>query len=159
MVEDIESLLRLYDYSPTLVLFENLVDSNLIKEEETLFEISQLGDKEKLNPIDVVLESLLNIISEDISYKQLTHSREKVLINSNVRKLAVERIWKAIGRDKMKLKELHKEWLHMLAEFLTQLSRREKDMKIDKAIFLVSERFRISASSAIKAMVSINSRI
>lgn len=154
--EEIESILQLYDYSPTLVLFENLLDVDYSKEKRAILTISKLTGKEKLNPVGIVLESLVNVVSEDISRRELTLSKDKVLINSNMRNLAVEMIWRFIGNDQRKLRKLHHLWLGRLTAFLNQLCQGKKNLKIDEVIFLVSSRFRISALSAIKAIASIS---
>jgi len=154
MTEEIESFLDLYNYSPTLILFEPLPDSNLSKEKEAISEIFKVSSKEKLNPLDIVLESLVNVVSEHISCREVTHSRDKVLINSNVRNRAVEEILRLINGDKEKLRELHREWLRMLVAFLKQLH--PQNLKIDEVIFFVSNQFRISAVSAIRAIRSVS---
>lgn len=154
--EEIESILQLYDYSPTLVLFENLLDVDYSKEKRAILTISKLTGKEKLNPVGIVLESLINVVSEDISRRELTLSKDKVLINSNMRNLAVEMILRFIGNDQRKLRKLHHLWLGRLVAFLNQLYQRKKNLKIDEIIFLVSSRFRISGLSAIKAIASIS---
>jgi len=152
MIEEIDSLLQLYDYSPTLVLFENLLDVDQTKEREAILTVSKLTGREELNPIDVVLESTLNVVSEDISRKKITHPTDKVLINTDIRNLAVERILRLIDNDKRKLRKLHHLWLHRLDVFLNQLYQKRKNLSIDEVIFLVSTQFRISALSAIRAI-------
>lgn len=154
MKRDVKSLMKLYDRNPTLVLFENLLDSTYTREKENLSGILRLGEKEKLNPIDVVLESLVNVISEDISRRELTHSEDKVLINSDVRNMAVDEILESINNDKRKLIKLHTMWMNALIEFLNELYQREGNLKLEEVIFLVSDQFRISALSGIKAIAS-----
>jgi NAD dependent epimerase/dehydratase family enzyme len=155
MTEEIESFLKLYEHSPSLVLYENLAKPFGNKENKTNLDISQLVNEEKLNPIDVVLESLVNVISEEISRKEFTHSEDKVLINSRIRNLAAEKILKAINNDKERLRHLHQSWLQMLREFLRQLCQNERKLRIDRVIFEVSSRFRISSPSAIKAIATV----
>lgn len=154
--EEVESILQLYDYSPTLILFENLLDVDYSKEKRAILTISKLTGKEKLNPVGIVLESLINVVSEDISRRELTFSKDKVLINSNMRNLAVEMMLRFIGNDQRKLRKLHHLWLGRLMAFLNQLYQRKKNLKIDEVIFLVSSRFRISGLSAIRAIASIS---
>jgi len=154
MKEEIESIIELYDYAPTLVLFENLLDFDYTKEKEKISKILEWGEQEKLNPIDVVLESLVNVISEEISRSELTHSEDKVLINRDIRNMAVEKVLRFIGNSKTRLRKLHKLWLRALVAFLSQLHQERKNLKIDEAVFLVGSHFRISASSAIRAIAS-----
>ena len=154
MKEKIESFIELYESSPSLVLFENLLDFDHKKEKE-FSAILELGEQEKLNPVDIVLESLVNIISEEISRREVTHSEDKVLINRDIRNMAVEKILKFFGNNKTKLRKMHQLWLGALKVFLNNLYEKRKNLKIDEVIFLVGSRFRISALSAIRAIASI----
>lgn len=151
----VESLIRLYDASPTLILYENLLELDYDKaEKQQLTKILQLGEKEKLNPIKVVLESQINVISEDISRRELTHSEDKVLINSDIRNMAVKEFLEFIKNDKDRLIELHRMWMNRLRKFLAELYQKDAKMNMEEVIFLVSRQFRISALSAIKAFSS-----
>jgi hypothetical protein len=155
MTAELDSLLRLYESSPTLVLFEGLASMNYSKQKEIVSRISKVAGKEKLNPIDVVLESLVNVVSEDVSREELTHSSDKVLINTKIRDLAVERIIKFVNDDVNVLKMLHELWLGMLKGFIRQLINSRKNLGIEEVIYFVSTRFRISSLSAIRAIASI----
>lgn len=153
--KEIESLLKLYDYSPSLILYGNILNSDLTIEKRKIFEKISNLIQEELNPIDVVLESLVNVISEDISRRNWTHSEDKVLIDNKIRNHAVKVLLEIIDNDKEKLKMLHKIWMQMLTEFLKEIHQQENNVNIDKVIFIVSERFRTSSLSAIRAITSI----
>jgi hypothetical protein len=155
MATELDSFLKLYESSPTLVLFEGLASTNYSKQKEIVSQISKVASKEGLNPIDVVLESIVNVVSEDVSREELTHSRDKVLINSKIRDLAVERVIKFVNDDINVLKMLHESWLGMLKDFIRQLLNSKKDLGIEEVIYLVGSRFRISSLSAIRAIASI----
>jgi hypothetical protein len=157
MKEEIHSFMELYNYLPTLMLFENLLaDGDYLRKKENVSRILELSEEAKLNPIDVVLESLVNVVSEDISRQRLTHSTDKILINSDIRNTAVDRILTFVDNDERKLRELHKAWLNRLKMFMKQLYQRDKNMKIEETIFRVSNQFRIAGLSAITAIASVS---
>lgn len=153
MTNEIISIMQLYNDTPSLVLYEDLLEIN--EENERICELLEVGQQQALNPIDVVLESVVNIFSEKVSSEEVTHSEEKVLINQDIQNRAIQRVIKLIGGSREKLKELHRIWLEDLKAFLQQLYQTRKRMNIDEVIFVVSSKFRISSTSAIKAIVSV----
>jgi hypothetical protein len=155
MAAGLDSFLKLYEFSPTLVLFQGPVSMNCSKEKEIISRIFGFAEKERLNPIDVVLESLVNVVCEDISREELTHSNDTVLINSRIRDSAAQRIVELVSDDVSVLKTLHKSWLSLLKNFIQQVLSSRKDIRIEEIIFLVGSRFRISSSSAIRAIASV----
>jgi hypothetical protein len=154
--EEIAAFFELYKTSPTLILFDSVSDAVEKQEETAKLQICQLKEDGKTNPLDIVLESLVNVVSEDISTNSLTYSKEKVLINNNVRKAAVERICNFIGNDAKKLKIFHDLWLKQFSLFLKQLYESDNKLAVNRAAFLAGNYFRISTKSAIRVMISIS---
>lgn len=153
MEEETRYFLELFNSSPTLVLFGDILNSDKVNGE--IAEIVNIGKKEELNPIEVVMESLVNVISEDISRKELTCAKDRILINKDVQNKAVETVLNIISANKLKLKKLHSQWLDWLRSYLEQLYHEVKSRNVDEVIFLVGRRFRISSQSTIKALNSI----
>jgi hypothetical protein len=151
---NVEAIFQLYDTSPSLVLFESVSNEEYSKESEVVSSVCKLSER-KLNPIEIVMESLINVFSEEISSKEITLTKESVLVNSRVRSLAVEKIIALINNDNSILKMLHDMWLDKLRSYLTQLYNERNHLTIDAVIFRVSNQFRISSLSAIKAIKSI----
>jgi len=155
MDREIESFMELYDYPlPSLVLFDNLLEVDYAKEKETLSNVLRISEG-KLNPMSIIIESMINIAAERISSQRLTRSKDKVLINPDIRDRAIQDVLQLINKDPRKLKRFHEAWLKKLITFLRGLYQNKKDLKVDEVIFLVSKRFRISALSSIQAIVSI----
>ena len=153
---EINSFLKLYDVAiPKLILFDAPPPSKEEKEKAALQQISKLSKNEKANPLDIVLESWINVISEDISRKEITFSNDKVLINWSVRDAAVECVRKFIGEDKEKLMTFHDMWLRKFGSFLKQLYEHDKKMTVDDAALFAGSQFRISTNSAMRAMSSV----
>ena len=153
MTKEITSIMQLYDESPSLVLYENLLEIN--EYNEKICNLLEVGQQQALNPIEVVLESVVNIFSEKVSSEEITHSEEKVLINQDMQNRAIQRIIDLIGNSRKKLQELHRLWLEDLSDFLHKFFAERKQVNIDELVFEVSSKFRISSSSAIKAIASI----
>lgn len=153
MSEQIEQWMDLYKTSPSLVLFEDMIDVDSEEEKQEFLKL--IPPNETLNPIDVVLESLVNIISEKISSETITESEDKILINPIIRKKAVAVILDFLGRDYKKVKMLHELWLKELLRFLRHLYKNTARMQIEEVLFQISKRFRISGISAIKTVSTI----
>lgn len=153
MSEQIEQWMDLYKTSPSLVLFEDMIDVDSEEEKQEFLKL--IPPNETLNPIDVVLESLVNIISEKISSETITESEDKILINPIIRKKAVAEILDFLGRDYKKVKMLHELWLKELSRFLRHLYKNTARMQIEEVLFQISKRFRVSGISAIKAVSTI----
>jgi hypothetical protein len=154
--QEINSLLGLYDIIiPKLILYDVPNPNREKREKESLRKIAEFSGNERANPLDIVLESWINVMSEDISRKKITFSNNKVLINGNVRDAAVDSIRDFIGEDKQKLMAFHDMWLRKFSGFLKQLFEQDKRMTVDEATLLAASQFRISTSSAMRAIISI----
>lgn len=148
----VEELMELYEGSPNLVLYKN--DLVEVEQRKYVEEIARMGEGENLNPIDVILESLINIVSEKLSIDNLTHSMTTVYMDKSIQELATQKVIDFVKNDVSFLKEIHKEWLERLRIFLSNL----KEMRVQalhEAIFQVSLKFRISAPSSMKALTSL----
>jgi hypothetical protein len=154
MPDEISGFMRLFEMSPSLVLYEDMIETEGDERDELL---GVIGDRGKsLNPIEVVVESIINAKSEEISMNQITSSREKVLITPNVRRQAISEILGWLQEEKeTKLERLHESWLAELVSFLKHLLDSNPRLKTDELLFQVSRRFRISGISAIRAVLSI----
>ena len=148
----VTSLMRLYDPPPRLILYgKDLVESI---HNEKFEQILDLGVRNHLNPLEVVIESLLNIVAEDISERQVTSSPNVVLLNNDINRQAVERLYEILEKDPEILKRIHREWLKRLADFLYGLDSRRISMT-SEAVFQTAKEFRISAPSAMRAISSL----
>lgn len=153
MVDTIESWFALYEESPSLVLFDNLVTEDNGDVDELLR--NRATDIRHLNPIEVVIESFINIISEGISKQTVTSSEDKVLITSSIRSKATHVVVQMLRTvSDQELSQMHERWLRNLIAYL-EGQKDKGDLKRDELIYLVSERFRISGNSATKAISSI----
>lgn len=152
MSKKIETWMEMYKLSPSLVLFDDLVGAEYVSQNEAVLGIiREYG--ESLNPIDVVLESLVNKISEKISSEILTTSKDKVLITLDIRQKAIDKILQFIKKDpRRRLKWLHQNWLAALINFIKVISENGGNLKREEVIFQVGRRFRISSISAIRAI-------
>jgi len=153
MSEQIKQWMDLFKTSPSLVLFEDMI--GIDSEEEKQEFLKLIPPNETLNPIDVVIESFINIISEKISSETTTKSEDKILINPIIRKKAVVAILDFLGRDYKKVKMLHEFWIKELSSFLRHLYKNIAKMQTEEVLFQISKRFRISGISAIKAVSTI----
>ena len=155
MLEDkpiVEDLMQLFDVSPDLILYK----SDLLGTEQTQYieEITEINEEKNLNPLDVVLESLINVLSEKLSTDTLTQSATTVYVDKSIQELAIQKIIKFVRNDTHFLEEIHKKWLERLHSFIMNL--KEKGVQtLQEATFQVSMRFRISAQSSLKAMNSL----
>ena len=154
MTSLIQSWISLYELSPSLKLYDDMLDSG---NDAEIDEISGIVSNKSpsLNPIEVVLESLINVISENVSIDTLTSSEDKVLLNQEIRKKAAETILLFLKEDReQKLILMHKSWIEALVKFLRSLAESKGNLKMDEVLFRVSNRFRITASSAVRAVSS-----
>jgi len=106
----------------------------------------------QLNPMEVVLESLINKLTEKISEENLTRSQDTVLLNSRFRRMAMERLVEQARADNQFLTEIHQAWLHELEEYV--LHEMKGSLTADELVFRVAMRYRISTSSAARALKS-----
>lgn len=148
----IQELIALYNDSPHLILYK----SDLLKTEQGKYvkEMAKLGENQNLNPLEVVLESLINLLSEKLSIESMTHSRTVAYLDKSTQDLAVARIMKLCGENPSFFMQMHKAWLQELRNCLIEL----KGIGVqttEEATFRVSKRFRISGTSSLKAMTSI----
>ena len=54
-----------------------------------------------------------------------------------------------------KLKELHESWINEVLNYLNMLYREQGNIAINEVLYRVSDKFRISGESAIKATISV----
>lgn len=147
-----EELMQLYEDSPDLILYKS--DLLQIERERSIREIAAIAGDKKLNPIDVVLESLVNKLSERLSIENLTQSNTIAYLDKSILDLAVHRIVILVKRDASFLEKIHKEWLKKLQAFLLELKERGVQT-LEDATFQVSLKFRISATSSLRAIISV----
>lgn len=151
---DFEEILELYDEeTPKLILF----DAQTSEEKEKLIieKLSKLNGCIKANPLDIVLESWINVMSEKISRTKITFSNKRILLNDEVREEAIEKITKSICNDGLRLKEFHDQWLKKFANALRKISEQDEKVTIDDAVVQLGKQFRISTNSALRAIISI----
>jgi len=146
----IEELVRFYDESPSLVMYK----SNVLKtpQNELIREIAE--NNRDLNPIDVVLESLVNLLAERLSTENLTASKDTVCLDEPTQDLAVQRVRRLAEENASFLEEMHTKWLEKLQTFLSSL-KEQGVQTVQEAVFQIGLRFRISTGSVLKAIASI----
>ena len=109
-----DEILQMYDKdTPKLLLFEA---KKTEPQQIDIEELSKLNGCLATNPIDIVLESWINVLSERISVKDVTMSRDRALLNAKINNEAVEQIKRTIGDDGSKLKVFHDLWLKKFAD-------------------------------------------
>ncbi len=149
-----DEILKLYNEdTPKLILFDTHQPEE--KEKRIIEQFSKLNGCIKTNPLDIVIESWINVMSEKISATTITFSSKKILLNNEVRNEAIESITKAIGSDGSKLKAFHDLWLQKFANALRTLSKHDEKMTLDEAVVHLGKQFRISTNSALRAVLSI----
>ena len=150
----VKEWMTLYKINPELKMYENL----LVKNTEERIEEVIVGDniRSTLNPIDVVLESLMNVLTESISIKEITTSQDTTYITKSLREHAKNIIIDFLKEGKEnKLKELHESWINEVLNYLNMLYREQGNIAINEVLYRVSDKFRISGESAIKATISV----
>lgn len=147
-----EELMSLYEELPELVIYKS--DFLAVEKSEYIEEVIGTSGGEDLNPLDVVLESLINVLSEKLSTDTITQSKSMVYINKSIKDLAAQEVASLVKKDSSFLKEIHTKWLEGLRNFVAGLRKRGV-RTIQEATFQVCLKFRISASSSLKAMASI----
>jgi hypothetical protein len=133
-----KSVLELFDTSPELVIYEGTAERG------------SRAPEEDLGITGIVLESLLNVLAEDVSRREFTHS-DVVRINDAVMNRAAEVIAGSVAGDSGKLERLRKFWVSTLVRYLKQITK-DREVQTDEAVYLVGSHFRISALSAIRAL-------
>ena len=141
-----EELIGLFENQPTIVLYK---DDLLFIEQKK--KIAELTADNNLNPIDVVLESLINILCEKISIDKVTRSTNAVLINRTTQEEAVQIIFSIIKEDELFLQKIHDRWLSRLRDFIVE-SYNRGTLNFSELMFQISMKFRINASSSLKAI-------
>lgn len=158
MSKEIEDWMTMYDFAPSLVLFNDMIADEHQKQEKAFQKIVE-ECKEELNPIGVVLESLVNVISEHLSAEKITSSEDKILVSTEIRQLAIDTVSQFIEKNpKARLKMLHQRWLMSLRKFTKDMSQKHGNIRIEEALFRICRRFRISGVSAIKGISAITMR-
>jgi len=149
-----EELMQLYENLPNLVLYKD--DLLQIEQAHYIEEIATTNNEENLNPIEVVLESLINVLSEK-SVDDSASLATTVYVDKSVQEIAIQKILNLVKEDATFLKEMHKQWLKGLRSFLSTLQ--EKGVKtLQEATFQISLKFRISAKSSLTAISSLVQR-
>jgi|GEM_PF-3799818 len=146
-----DQLGELFDDMPDLVLYKNEISTTEISEVERIISI---GEEKDLNPLEVVLESLVNVLSEKLSVGVLTSSRTMACVNNSTRQQAIEQIIKLVKNDGSILRKMHGAWLRELRDFLNEM-KVEGIQTLQEVLFKVSFKFRISATSSIKAIATV----
>jgi len=153
--KEINTLLDRCEHVPTLILYDNLYAFEKTKESE-INEMTSVVEEKLANPLDIALESLLGFQCERLSCDKFGFDTEKIVINEQIMKQALKDIQIAFANNRKELIKLHDLWLNRLKLFLTKLCRANKNISTDEAIYLVSDHFRISTISAIRAIASIS---
>lgn len=148
----IDELMQLYENSPNLKLYKD--DLLEVEQSKHIEQIAGMYENGHLNPLDVVLESLINVLSEKLSIDSLTGSAKTVYVDKSIQELAMKKIVDIVRGDVSFLKAMHDEWLRKLRFFLSNLSKTGVQT-LQEAIFQVSVKFRISASSSLRAINSL----
>jgi O-phosphoseryl-tRNA(Cys) synthetase len=140
-------LMSLYDFTPRMILydkdFSDLTNSDV-------HEITKTSSLAQLNPIEVVLESVVSKKAEEISQETVTCSNDTVLLNADLRRKAIGYLVEQVKADDQFLKELHQAWLQDLKEYVRH--EMKNDITPDELVFRIGMRYRISASSAARAL-------
>lgn len=148
----INEWMKLYETNPSLKLYDVILDTS----EETTKIINKISINSVPNPIDVVFESLINVISEDYSSKNLTDSKNKVLINKEIIENASLELIKYLENSSYdEIKEIHDVWLNNVYNYIIELFNNIGNLQMDELLYRVGERYRISSKSAIKALNSL----
>lgn len=148
----VEELIGLYDEIPDLALYKN--DLFTVEKTSLIERIPVAANDSRLNPLDVVLESLINILSEKVSIDTQIQSKHLVYMDKSVQEQAVQRIISLIRDDVTFLEGMHKRWLKELHTFVTKLIG-DGVQTVQEMVFQVGLRFRISALSSLKAIDSL----
>jgi hypothetical protein len=151
---EIDALLDRSEFVPTLVLYDGLCEVQSAQKEE-ISTLASKVEKRLANPLDVALESMINFQAEAISCKKYGCKTEKVIISHEIVAVAMNDIQSSF-KDAEELINLHDRWLQRLTTFLVKLYHIDKALSLDEVIYRVSEHFRISTNSAIRAITSIN---
>jgi len=147
-----EELMELYEEIPDLALYKN--DLLTVEKADLIGRISVAANDNSLNPLDVVLESLINILSEKVSVDTLTESKNLVYVDKSMQEQAVQRVVSLVKDDVSFLKEIHKRWLKGLHTFVANLIG-DGVQNLQEIVFQVGLKFRISALSSLKAIDSL----
>ena len=139
--------------TPKLILFD--ANQSEEKEKKIIEQFSKLNGCIRTNPLDIVIESWFNVMSEKISMDKITFSKERILLNGEVRDEAAERIKQIINNDGAKLKSFHDLWLQKFAESLRNLFSHDEKITVDDAVVQLGKQFRISTNSALRVISSI----
>lgn len=107
-----------------------------------------------LNPLGVVLESFVNIMTEKYSSDKLTQSENVTFIDPSLRQLAIDQLIKISEKNPTFLTELHDRWLKQVSDFLS--AQYKKGVRsLHELVFQVSLQFRISSVSSALAIKTI----
>lgn len=152
---EIQTWMSYYDISPSVKLFDHV--SEEIEEEVELRKIIEQHEM-ALNPINVVFESLVNVLQEKRSMDELTESQEKTMVTEEVKKRTFSHILSYFQEEREeKIRELHSQWLTELQTYLRTTLEKMGNLHRDEVLYRISNRYRISGNSAILAILSLSS--
>jgi hypothetical protein len=150
---DFEEILNMYDEdTPKLLLFEA---KKAGMQQIQVNDFSKLNGCLTANPLDIVLESWFNVLSERLSINTVTFSENKALMNAAINDETVREIKSMIGNDSSKLKMFHDLWLKKFSSAFKNILEHNPKITIDQIVMQLGKQFRISTSSAIRAIISI----
>jgi hypothetical protein len=146
-------ILEMYnEASPKLILFD-VKQSN--DEKSVLDQLSKFNPDVKANPMDIVFESWINVLSEKISETKVTFSSTRVLINSEVRDEAIQRIKDIVTKDAKRIKTFHDLWLEKFIEDFKNFYECDRKITLEEVAIHLGKQFRISTNSALRAIISV----
>jgi len=143
------ALMSLYESTPHMVLYDKDME---IKNPQTEELLRKWGSR--LNPLDVVLQSVISRVAESIAEKSLAPSQDISLVNARFRDMAITVVRREAEGDEDFLTRLHDCWLTEFKTTLMNLVSTEH-MTVDEAIYRLAMRFRISATSTTRAIQSL----
>lgn len=145
-----QELMSMYQSTPRMILYDKDLSTDQLDSE--VHAIADMSSHTQLNPVEVVLESLINKLAERVSEESLTRSHDTVLLNAHVRAEAIERLVGQVRANDHFLTEIHEAWLRDLRGYVTH--EMMNLLTTDEMVFRVAMRYRVSASSAARALKS-----
>ena len=145
----VASLISLYESTPRMVLYDRDLEKG-----NPLFEsiINKYGTH--LNPLEVVLRSVINRFAESLSEESLAPSHRIALLNAHFMDIAIKEVTKKAETDRDFLVSIHDRWLSEFKNSLMGLVTKER-VSTDELVYRLGTKFRISALSTTKAIQSL----
>lgn len=145
----VATLMSLYESTPHMVLYDKDLGTKNPQMEDMLRKYGS-----RLNPLDVVLNSVISRVAESLAEESLAPSQDIALVNVRFRDMAIRAVLlKAEGEGDF-LTRLHDRWLSDFKAALVSLVSMEH-VTVDEAIYRLAMKFRISAASTAKAIHSV----